>query len=61
SLKIWTMDGSIVAEAIDDASLRISTIDGRVLVSRRLHKGDIFRQNFSSAIYIVNGRKILVR
>ncbi|MDO4524745.1 MAG: C10 family peptidase [Bacteroidales bacterium] len=61
SLKIWTMDGSIVAEAIDDAFLRISTIDGRILVSRRLHKGDIFRQDFPSAIYIVNGRKILVR
>lgn len=61
NLKIWAMDGTVVVEATDDASLLISTIDGRVLVSRRLHKGDIFRQDFPSAIYIVNGRKILVR
>ena len=38
NLRIWAMDGTVVAEATDDASLLISTIDGRVLVSRRLHK-----------------------
>ena len=60
-LKIWAMEGSIVAEAKDNVSLQISTIDGRVLVSRRLRKEEIFQQNFPSAIYIVNGRKIVVR
>lgn len=60
-LNVWTMDGSIVAEAMEEAYLRIATIDGRILVSRRLHKGEIFRQEFPSAIYIVNGKKILVR
>lgn len=60
-LKIWAMEGSIVAEAKDNVSLQISTIDGRILVSRRLRKEEIFQQNFPSAIYIVNGRKIVVR
>lgn len=59
-IKVWTKDGAIVAEAIDDALLRISTIDGRILVSRRLCKEETFHQEFPSAIYIVNGKKILV-
>ena len=59
-IKVWTKDGAIVAEAIDDALLRISTIDGRILVSRRLSKEETFHQEFPSAIYIVNGKKILV-
>ena len=58
---VWAKDGSIVAEAADDALLQISTINGRILVSRRLHKEEIFRQPFPSAVYIVNGKKILVR
>ena len=60
-IRVWAKDGSIVAEAADDALLQISTINGRILVSRRLHKEEIFRQSFPSAVYIVNGKKILVR
>ena len=60
-MRIWSKNAMLVVEAVDDVPLLISTVDGRILVSRRLHKGETFQQNFPSAIYIVNGKKILVR
>ena len=60
-IRIWTKDAMLVVEATDDVELRISTIAGRDLVSRPLRKGDVFQCDLPSAVYIVNGKKILVR
>ncbi|MBP5704119.1 MAG: C10 family peptidase [Paludibacteraceae bacterium] len=59
-IKIWTKDAMLMVEATDDVELRISTMAGRDLVSRSLRKGDIFQCELPSAVYVVNGKKILV-
>lgn len=60
-LVIWTNESALVVEAADDASLQITASNGRVLTSRRLYKGERFSQNLPAGVYIVNGKKILIK
>lgn len=59
-IRVWTKDAMLVVEATDDVELRISTMAGRDIVSRPLRRGDVFQCELPSAIYVVNGKKILV-
>lgn len=61
NLKIWAINTTLVAEAIEDTSLLISSINGHILTSRQLHKGEIFQQILPSGVYVVNGKKILLK
>lgn len=61
-LNVWSIGTTLYVESDDeDELLQITTVDGRIIASRRLHKGETFMQELPAGIYVVNGEKILVR
>lgn len=60
-IRVWVRESTLVVEAIDDAMLQVSSVNGCNIVSRRLRKNEVFMHNLPSGIYVVNGKKILIK
>ena len=60
-ISIEVIGQTIYATALKNCQLDIYTVTGAHIVNRSLAEGDTFSQQLKPGIYIVNGKKILIR
>lgn len=61
SLQYWAEDKAIVVKSAETNHLTIYDIFGRCLVNKMMHPDEQFRLPAEQGVYIVNGKKLLVK
>lgn len=60
-LTVNTSNGNISIQATDDASVSIVNIAGQSVATGQLRSGDTMQVNVAAGMYLVNGRKVIVK